>query len=333
MKLRPQVKIFLFFAFFIVLFSLCPNVYDKFKSVSVSVGKKVQTEVKNITTELKNKELEKRAYDACLAKAYNEDELSSELIDKITELDNYIKNNYNISVKYEDITTGFNYYYKPNEMYYAASTIKLLDALYIYAKAANKELDLKTTITYKQSDVISDSKGMKQHKVGDKISLRLLVKYAIIYSDNSAHQMLISYIGFNNLKEFGNELGATSTLVGGDNFGYINANDAIIYLKYAYNFINNNSVLGSELKGFMIEAEENGIKYDGLNLDVAHKYGFYKNYYNDIAIIYDNKPYLLAILTLHGNDDYFNITFDISKRINEIHNMFKENRSNSCKKN
>ena len=60
---------------------------------------------------------------------------------------------------------------------------------------------------------------MKKKKYGTKVSLREFVKYSVIYSDNSAHQKLISYIGRNKLKEFGKSIGAKNTLNGGDNFG------------------------------------------------------------------------------------------------------------------
>ena len=72
------------------------------------------------------------------------------------------------------------------------------------------------------------------------ISLRDLVKYAITVSDNSAHQMLVDYIGFTNLKKYGNSLGAKNTLIGGDNFGQIDTNDSIAYLTELYKFINDN---------------------------------------------------------------------------------------------
>lgn len=330
MKLKPWARFSLLLIILILLFTFCPNLYDKVKSITLNVGTQVKKTV-DIVVENTIKADDKK-YKQCLNDPYNSEELDDQTKDLINELDHYINNKYLLSVKYEDVKTGFSYYYKPKDSYYAASTIKLLDALYIYQKAALNEIDLNDSIEYKSSDVLNDSKGMKQHKVGDKISLKELVKYAIIYSDNSAHQMLIHYIGFNNLKNYGNSLGASLTLTGGDNFGYINANDAIKYLKATYNFIENNDNLGKELKEFLVAAEENGIKYDSLNSDVAHKYGYYQNIYNDLGIVYDKYPYMIAILTNHGNGNYKAVTKDISERINNIHQSFYKNRENICKK-
>lgn len=333
MKLKPWVRFVLLIIFLIILFIICPNIYNIAKNITVDLSKGVKSSVVDIVDNYKNQKKEQERYEKCLREPYQEEELTEELKNSINNLDSYINNNYRMSVEYLDITTGFNYKYNTSVDYYAASTIKLLDALYIYEKAADNIIDLDETVTYKAKDVLPDSLGMKQHDVGEAISLRTLVKYAIIYSDNSAHQMLINYIGFNNLKAFGNSLGAKLTLVGGDNFGNINTNDAIIYLKNVYDFIENNNELGQELKSYLLDAQENMIKYDGINVDVGHKYGYYDYYFNDLGIVYDENPYLIAVLTTHGKGKYQEIVNDISKKINELHQQFKENRQSICQKN
>ncbi len=327
MRLRPWVKVTLFFIIMILLIKYIPGVYDYLKDLTIV--KDVTNKVIEITSDNHKEELEKE-YQACLSEPFNENELTEELNNTINSLDKYILNNYRMSVKYEDLKTGFTYYYKPDESFYAASTIKLLDGLYLYQKASLNEINLDETITYNASNQMGASKGMKNHRVGEEIPIRTLVKYAIIYSDNTAHDMLIKYIGFNNLKNFGNSLGATTTLVGGDNFGNISATDAIIYLKNTYQFIEENDALGLELKSYLLEAEENALKYDGLNLPVAHKYGEYESYFHDIGIVYDENPYVIAILTTHGNDNYFSVVNDISKKIKDLHDQFKQYRQAKC---
>ena len=69
-----------------------------------------------------------------------------------------------------------------------------MGALYIYTKAAEGQINLDDTITYLSKYKVSYSAGVSKHKVGSKIKIRDLVKYSVIYSDNSAHQMLVSYI-------------------------------------------------------------------------------------------------------------------------------------------
>ena len=161
------------------------------------------------------------------------------------------------------------------------------------------------------------------------LSLRDLVKYSVIYSDNSAHQMIVSYVGRSNLKAFGNSLGAKNTLVGGDNFGSISAEDGLIYMKALYIFFENNGDLGKELKTYFVEAEQKEIAVD--NLVVANKYGLYKKYYHNIGIMYDEKPYVVSIFTLEGLKNREEVIQDISNKIYELHNLYKTNRENVCR--
>lgn len=269
-------------------------------------------------------------YEECLVRPIDENDYTEELQLVEQELTNYLKDNYNTSVIYEDLNLAFSYSYNSDVVYYAASTIKTLDALYIYTKAAAGELNLDETMKYTQNYKWPSSKEMSKHKYGDEITLRDLVKYTVTVSDNSAHQMLVSYIGRSNLKEYGLSLGAENTLVGGDNFGNISANDAIIYMKELNKFINNNQELGKELQSYFLEAEQNDLAIEELNIQAAHKYGEYSYYYHDIGIVYDENPYVIAILTTEGKGDFEAKVRDINKHVYELHRLYNDNRKNVC---
>ncbi len=328
MKLKPWVKILLFFLLIGAFFYCAPEAYDYFKDFKIVKDVKKKIEVFNILG--KSKKEKEKEYEACVNKTYDESELTEELKASMDELTDYINNNYRMSVKYVDKVTGFTYAYKSDTALYAASTIKLLDGLYIFTAAADGTLNLDDTIVYEAKYHEGASKGMQNHDYGEEIPLRTLVKYAIVYSDNTAHRLLLNYIGFNELKNYGKSLGALHTLDGGDNFGEISADDAIIYLQNTYDFIANNGELGKELQGYMLEAEENALKYPGLDVDVGHKYGEYNEYFHDIGIVYDEKPYLVAILTTHGNGNFMQVVNDISQKINDLHQQFKAYRVNEC---
>lgn len=275
-------------------------------------------------------DLKLEEYNKCLNEKYVGEELTGDILLAVEELNNYISKRYEASVMYEDLTLGFNYSYNTDIVYYAASTIKSLDALYIYTKAAAGELDLNETLVYSKKYKWSSSREMSKKKYGEKVSLRDLVKYAITVSDNSAHQMLIDYIGRKNLKSFGNSLGAKNTLVGADNFGSISTTDAIIYMKALNDFFSNNGELGVELKTYFLQADQNGLSFVDKKIEAAHKYGEYSYYYHDIGIVYDEHPYVIAILTHEGNDDFIEIIKDINSHIFELHNLYYSNRENVC---
>ncbi len=271
-----------------------------------------------------------KEYEACLNRPLDENDLTEDVLLAKKELDSYLESKYDVSVMYEDLSFGYTYSFNTDEVYYAASTIKALDALYIYTKAFQGELDLDETMKYSSKYKVSSSRAMKKHKYGDKISLRTLVKYAITVSDNSAHQMLVSYIGRNNLKEFGKSLGAKNTLVGSDNFGRISTEDAIIYMKEINKLINESGEIGEELKSYFLEADQNGLEFQDLGIQAIHKYGEYKEFYHDIGVVYTDKPYVVAILTYEGKDDFIEIVKDINSRVYKLHNTYYTNRENLC---
>lgn len=154
---------------------------------------------------------------------------------------------YDVSVYFEDPVTGFLYSYNEDDIYYAASTIKLVAALYLYNMAENGSVNLDDTLVYTSSYKYDSSIDMEKYSYGTSVSIRNLVKYAVEDSDNSAYRMLLDYIGFDNLKAYGN-IGAQYTLVGGDNYGEITGNDAIAYLNELYDYFETETTLAVELQ-------------------------------------------------------------------------------------
>lgn len=69
-------------------------------------------------------------YEKCLISKFDENEVSDNLLNKQEELNQYLSK-YNVSIVYEDISTGFNYKYQSDKVYYGASLIKLVEAEYL----------------------------------------------------------------------------------------------------------------------------------------------------------------------------------------------------------
>lgn len=269
-------------------------------------------------------------YNDCLNRTYDERDNTEKL--KIAEesLSSYISLSYNASISFKDLRTGYTYNYNQDYVYYAASTIKLLDALYIYTKAASGEINLDDVLTYTSLYNWGSSKAMENISYGTQVSIRNLVKYAIVVSDNAAHHMLVDYIGYSNLQEFGKSLGATYTLVGGDYFGSITSSEGLMYLEALNQFIENNSEFGTELKSYFLEAEQNDLSIYSEGILAAHKYGQYDSYYHDLGIVYASNPYLVAILTLEGKSDYEAKVQDINEHVYQLSLDFYANREEVC---
>ena len=208
--------------------------------------------------------------------------------DKIS--DYILLNGYNVSIGYYNLITGKTYLYDENKIYYGASLIKTLDAIYLYDNNL----------------VTSDLKDY--------------IEAAIERSDNDAHYYLINYIGKNNLKDYGISLGAKYTLYGNDNYGSTNVIDQMIYMKKLFALSKNND----ELRNLFINNYGNYMQIDGvINM---HKYGYYGKYYHDVGIFFDDEPYVLVILTEHGNNNEKDVINDISNLMYKYHrNVLKLN--------
>lgn len=271
-------------------------------------------------------------YNECLNKQFSENELTDDLVQIEDSLINLItQNKYNASFYYEDITTGFSYSYLADKTYYGCSLIKILDALYLIDKASIGEINLdEETIVYTSNYKVAYSSGMAKRSIGEKITLRDLITYAVSVSDNTAHLMLIDYIGFNNLKSYGQSLGAKVVLTGGDKFGNQTAYDTNIYLKEAYNIITNNEQYGEFLKEIMDNDERNDFNTE--DIKIYHKYGSYDINYHDIGLSLEERPYAISILTLHELSNHKEVIQSIHSKIRELHFKFYENRKNNCYK-
>lgn len=299
--------------------------YQKKEEHHIFLTKKQKEEEERIKKEQEEK------YNACLNRTFTEEEMTEELEQKQKEIDAFItSNHYKTSVLYEDLTTGFSYSYRPTTVYYGCSLIKIVDAIYLINKAIAGEINLDTeTVTYTANYKRAFSSGMEKRKIGEKVSLRDLIDYAITYSDNSAHLMLIDYIGFNTLKTYGQGLGAKVILTGGDNFGNQTVEDTTIYLKEAYRIIIENEEYGPFLKRIMNNDNRNAFNTDSIR--IYHKYGSYGDNYHDIGLSLDDEnPYAISIFTLHENSGYLRVVQGIHEKVRELHNAFYENRKAVC---
>lgn len=316
-RIKKWIKIIFASSILIGALFLCFTFYFQLKEMAYK---------KDLEVLLLERERQTEKYNKCLIEKYQK---TTEVENKITTLNSYIKNNYPYSsVLYYDLKTGLKYVYNENVVYYGASLIKTLDALYIYNKALEDNTVLDNELTYTSSYQRASSLGMQNYTFGTKVSIRNLVKYAISVSDNSAHQMLVNYIGFSKLKAYGNSIGNDYTLIGGDNYGNIDLDDAFNYMVELNKFINNNKTLGAELKTYFDNTYDNFLDLE--NLNVIHKYGYYNSYFHDIGIAEDNDPYIIIVLTNYGFNNFEVIVNNISKKINELHEYYHTKKNNDC---
>ena len=163
----------------------------------------------------------------------------------------YIANHdYDVSIGYYNLATGRQYFYQENRLYYGASLIKTLDAVYLY-----------------DNDMVDDD-------------IKYYIDRAISVSDNNAHAYLMGYIGKDILREYGISIGAPNTLsYDGSIYGDTTVMDQLAYYKKAYEIARVND----DFKAPFVNDFYNYIKIDGLT--TMHKHGYYDQWYHDAGIV------------------------------------------------
>lgn len=140
--------------------------------------------------------------------------------------------------------------------------------------------------------------------------------------------MLVNRFGMNNIKNYWKDLGATSIFIDNTYFSMINAKDGSLYMKELYKFYLNNGELGKELMNSFLSVNFKLVVSD--KYSVAHKYGWSGSSLHDMAIVFDDNPYILVVLSLKGNSSYKNYFNTTSNYVLDIHKSYWNERQNLC---
>lgn len=250
-------------------------------------------------------------------------------------LDETFKGN-KVAFYYKDITNNYSFWYNNSVCFYSASAIKILACLMILQRALNKQIDLNKQIFITANDLRPGTGIIKDQKEDTYYSLEKLVELSIVESDNTAYLKLVEILGKDNIKKYGNSLGAEYTMVGKetDSFGIVNANDMLIYWEAVKKFIDENNIYSNKFKEWLSTPTIKLIKDKSINnLNYVRKYGSWEIAYHEAGYIEDKKPYYLIVLTQlnkYGYKEQF--INDTAKRILQLHHKIYENETGLSEK-
>lgn len=208
--------------------------------------------------------------------------------------DYVISTGLDMSFGYVNLNTGYTYIYQGDRVYYGASLVKTLDAMYAYEKLGDFDW-----------------------------AINSLIINAATYSKNDAHAALVERLGMENLKKYGEEIGMKYHLKGSsiyDGTYYFcdtTVEDQLAEWRHFW-YLVNNLPNGYEL------GEHFRIGWWGVLSFYGHpefmfKAGFYGPYYNETGLFLAESPYIFTLLTTNGyryDKDY--IMSDMSRRVYEI---------------
>jgi beta-lactamase class A len=215
-----------------------------------------------------------------------------------------------IEVKSLDGKTIFNQ--NENQKVASASTIKVPIMMTVMELVKQKKWSLEDKYSLKNEDKLEGTQ-LSNMPAGTEYTIRQLVEYMIIYSDNSATNILIKQIGRENINTQIRKWGLTETTLnrimldfeaaksGRENF--ITCHEANKMLEMIYK----NQVANNKLCKEMISILKRNDDRETLpnqipkNIEIAHKTGTLDWIRGDIGIVFSKKPYFISIFVKKEN--------------------------------
>ena len=192
----------------------------------------------------------------------------------------------------------------------SASTIKLLILAELMKKISENKFSLSDTIMIADSMKTGGDGVLKELNTGHHFTLKELATLMIIVSDNQATNILIDFLGMENINQLGKELDLKETFLGRKMMdaearkkGYDNytcADDISLLLKLIYQ----EKLINKEASQLMLDIllrQQQGERlqrYLPSDIKIAHKCGDLDNLENDGGILWiGDKAYILVVLT------------------------------------
>ena len=213
------------------------------------------------------------------------------------DLVNYIQNmGWDMSFGYKNFENGKSYTFQGDKVYYGASLVKTIDAMYAYEK----------------TDVDSGTAA--------------IIRGAITYSNNGSHKTLVDKYGAENLRNYASEIGMKHHLRGsaiyGDTYYFCDTtvDDQLAEWSHLWELINTNP-RGGELSRYFINNYWDNLSFSGSPTHM-YKNGLYGNNYHEVGIMFADSPYIVAFLSTEGwRGNSTTIIKDLSHRVYLINTL------------
>ena len=216
----------------------------------------------------------------------------------------------NVCINFYDLNKNKGFSINGDKKVLSASMIKLLILAELMKKISENKFSLSDTIMIVDSMKTGGDGVLKELNTGHHFTLKELATLMIVVSDNQATNILIDFLGMENINQLGKELRLKKTFLGRkmmdaearkkgyDN--YICADDISLLLKLIYQ----EKLINKEASQLMLDIllrQQQGERlqrYLPSDIKIAHKCGDLDNLENDGGIIWlGGKAYILVILT------------------------------------
>ncbi|MCG4580716.1 serine hydrolase [Clostridium cochlearium] len=259
----------------------------------------------------------------------------NEMVDKIKEKINSFKGTCGVIIKNENTDEYFGH--NEEEVFPAASVIKLSIILELFKKIDNKELKLEDRIILDESDKVGGFGVLKELDANLNVTIKDLATLMIILSDNVATNKLIEILDIDQINNTIKELEMKDTILGRkmmdgeakksglDN--YTSAKDTLIILETFLNISNIVNLSHESTKTIIeiLKKQQCNNKLPLLmpqNTSLAHKTGDLSGVEHDVGILFSKLgDIIIVVLTKDLEDNSYGVQFnnDIGKIIGEYY--------------
>ena len=215
-----------------------------------------------------------------------------------------------VCVNFYDLNKNNGFSINGDKKVLSASMIKLLILTELMKKISEDKFSLSDTIMMANFMKTEGDGVLKELNIGHHFNLKELATLMIIVSDNQATNILIDFLGMENINLLGKELGLKESFLGRKMMdtearknGYDNytcADDISLLLKLIYQ----EKLINKEASQLMLDIllrQQQGERlqrYLPTDIKIAHKCGDLDNLENDGGIIWiGDRIYILVVLT------------------------------------
>ncbi len=212
------------------------------------------------------------------------------------------------------------YAYGSDVPYYAASLVKAPYAYYLLQLADRGECDLEQMLELKEQWKQSGTGVLKNEPAGNLYSVRELIEYMLTVSDNTAFKILREEYSLWNYNKFcRKELQIQSVT-----YEDVTATDMAKAMAAIYTYIETGSENALLLRDGMARAVFPLIKAPKADL-LIHKHGWADPAFHDMAIVYQEHPYVLILMSDHcdGTKEDVKMFSDLSRTVKTMHDTWE----------
>ncbi|MGK0464944.1 serine hydrolase [Clostridium sp.] len=214
---------------------------------------------------------------------------------------------------YYDIKSKKSIEINVDNLFLAASTVKVPINMLVYDMIQDKKIDINEELKYRKLDFEGGAGRLQETDLSKPIPIKELSDYSIRYSDNIAINMLLRKVGNKNRHAYIEKITGHPLVLKGN---YTTPMDSFKILERLYLNPDNNEYYSGLVENMKKTEYHDRIDKYIPNEIVAHKIGNYAGYVNDMAIVYDEEPYILAVFTKNMPEAAKNIA-QVSKIIYE----------------